>query len=124
MDKTARINHSVFNDEASPLFTREQASDTIIFNAFSTMQTNTPVWLPAAGKRICLTAVQTSAPAAITVTLSRAGNASFLSIVLTTALATYSESFPSPVRFAADEIISLTTTAEGTVNITLIGYEV
>ncbi|QDR81171.1 hypothetical protein [Sporomusa termitida] len=124
MKNKTRTNYNVFNYATRPLFTQEHASDIILFNAFSAIQTNNPLWIPATGKKICLTAVQTSAPAGLTVTLSRTGNQPFLSIVLTAALATYSESFPSPVRFAPDEIISLTTDTAGTMYITLVGYEV
>lgn len=124
MDNDTRVNNNVFNEEINPLFTREQASDTILFNTFSTVQTNTPLWTPAAGKRICLTALQTSAPAALTVTLNRAGSTPFLLIVLTSALAAYSESFSSPVRFLPDEAISLTTSTSGILSITLVGYEI
>ena len=124
MNKKPRTNYKVFNDELRPLYTREQTSSIIRFNTFSTLQTNTALWTPATGKRICLTALTASAPAAIVVTLSRAANAAFLVVVLTATLATYSESFPSPLTFAVNERIALTTSAQQTVNITLIGYEV
>lgn len=124
MDKRPRGNYKVFNDELSPLFTREQASNIIRFNTFATVQTNTTLWTPATGKRICLTAMGTSSLVALVVTLNRAGNAPFLSIVLTTTLAAYSASFPSPVIFAVNESISLATNASGTMSIALIGYEV
>lgn len=124
MDIHSRANYKVFNDEQSPLFTREQTSNIIRFSTYSTAQTNAPLWTPAAGKRICLTAVEISAQAVMVVTLTRTGSSPFLTIVLTTTQATFSESFASPIIFAADEIISLTTNASGTMTITLIGYEV
>lgn len=124
MDYKTRINNNVFNDETRPLFTQEYASDIILYNTYSTVQNNSPIWIPAAGKRICLTAIQTSSLLALTLTLNRAGNEPFLSIVLTATLATYGESFSSPLRFEPDEIISLTTSNVGTMNITLMGYEV
>ncbi len=124
MDNKPRANYKVFNDERSPLFTREQASNILRFNTFSTAQANTSLWTPASGKKICLTAITASSLAALVVTLNRAGNAPFLSLVLTTAQATYSESFASPVIFAANESISLTTNVAGTMSITLIGYEI
>ncbi len=124
MDKKPRTNYKVFNDELRPLYTREQASNVIRFNTYSTIQTNTAIWTPATGKRICLTALAASAPAAMVITLSRAANASFLVIVLTATLATFSESFSSPLIFAVNERISLTTTVQQTVNITSMGYEV
>ncbi|WP_312563300.1 hypothetical protein [Anaerospora sp.] len=124
MDKKIRANYKVFNDEVRPLFTREQTSNTILYNTFSTAQTNTALWTPAAGKRICLTAIEASSLAALVITLTRTGNAPFLSVVLTTTMSAFSESFPSPVIFAANERISLSTNASGTMYITLIGYEV
>jgi len=124
MDNKIRANYKVFNDEVRPLFTREQTSNIILYNTFSTAQTNTVLWTPVTGKRICLTAVEASSLAALVVTLTRAGNAPFLSVALTTTMAAFSESFPSPVIFSANERISLTTSAAGTMYITLIGYEV
>jgi hypothetical protein len=123
MKNKTRLNNNVFNYEATPLFTREYASDIILFNTFSTLQNNTPIWIPATGKRIFLTAIQASSLAALIVTLGRASNAPFLSVNLTTSFATYSESFSSPIKFAANEIISLSTNTAGTINITLLGYE-
>lgn len=124
MDKKIRTNYKVFNDEVRPLFTREQTSNIVLYNTFATAQTNAALWTPAAGKRICLTAIEASSLAALVVTLSRTGNAPFLSVVLTTTVSAFSESFPSPVIFSANERISLTTNASGTMYITLIGYEV
>lgn len=124
MDKKIRTNYKVFNDEVRPLFTREQTSNIVLYNTFATAQTNTPLWTPATGKRICLTAIEASSLAALVVTLTRTGNAPFLSVVLTTTVSAFSESFPSPVIFSANERISLTTNASGTMYITLIGYEV
>ena len=124
MDIHSRANYKVFNDEQSPLFTREQVSNIIRFSTYSEAQQNTHLWTPAADKRICLTAVEVSAQAAMVATLTRTGDSPFLTIVLTTTQATFSESFASPVIFAADEIISLTTNVSGAMTITLIGYEV
>lgn len=124
MDKKIRTNYKVFNDEVRPLFTREQTSNIVLYNTFATAQTNTALWTPAAGKRICLTAIEASSLAALVVTLTRTGNAPFLSVVLTTTVSAFSESFPSPVIFSANERISLTTNTSGTMYITLIGYEV
>jgi hypothetical protein len=123
MKNKNRLNNNVFNYEATPLFTREYASDIILYNTFSTLQNNTPIWIPATGKRIFLTAIQASSLAALIVKLSRASNATFLSVNLTTSFATYSESFSSPIKFAPNEIISLSTNTAGTINITLLGYE-
>ncbi len=109
---------------SSPLLTLEYPSDIIMFHTFSTIQSNTPIWTPGSGKSIFLTALEASAPAALIVTLNRASNAPFMSIVLTATLATYGESFPSAIRFEPDEAISLTTSAAGTINITLFGYEI
>ncbi len=124
MSKKYRLNNNVFNYEANPLFTREYASNIVLFNTYSTAQTNTTLWTPATGKRIYLTAVEAASLAAITVSLKRAGSQTFLSIVLTATFTTFGESFSSPVKFAANEAISLTTSASGTMYITLIGYEV
>lgn len=124
MDKKIRANYKVFNDEVRPLFTREQTSNIALYNTFATVQTNTALWTPATGKRICLTAIEASSLAALVVTLTRTGNAPFLSVVLTTTVSAFSESFPSPFIFSTNERISLTTNASGTMYITLIGYEV
>lgn len=113
----------VFNLEDNPLWTREYPSDTILFQSFSTIQTNTPIWTPDSGKSIFLTSLQVSAPAPLAINLNRGGNLPFMSIILTNTLATYGESFPSPIRFNQDEVISITTTTAGPINITLLGYE-
>lgn len=123
MKNKLRTNYKVFNDVAGPLFTREQPSNLIKFNTFSTAQTTTVLWTPGAGKKIYLTALETSAIATLVVTLNRSGNTPFLSIVLTAEMSTFGESFPSPVIFSTDENITLTTSTSGTMNITLIGYE-
>ncbi len=124
MEKKYRLNNVVFNYEGRPLFTRENASNKILFNTFSTMQSNTPIWTPATGKGIFLTAIQASSVSALTITLSRGGNSPFLSIILTSSFANFSQSFSSPVKFAQNEVISLSTSVAGTIYITLLGYEV
>ncbi|WP_312813752.1 hypothetical protein [Sedimentibacter sp.] len=122
MGVNTKLMSIVFNLE-DPLLTREYPSDIVLFRTFTTLQTNTPIWTPGAGKSIYLTALQSSAPAPMVVQLSRGSNDTFMSIALTTALATYGLSFPSPVEFNPDEVISVTTGSAGTVNITLLGYE-
>lgn len=122
MSNNTKLMSIVFNLE-DPLFTREYPSDIVLFQTFTTLQTNTPIWTPGSDKSIFLTALQISAPAPMVVQLNRGGNASFMSIALTNTLATYGISFPSPIKFNPDEIISVTTSIAGTVNITLLGYE-
>jgi len=123
MKSKISLNDNVFNSPKNPLFTREHASDRIIYNTFSTVQTNTPLWTPSAGKKIFLTAMQISALSPLTVTFEKANNEPFMSIVMTAEMATYSETFSSPVVFDVNEAISISTNAAGTVNITLFGYE-
>ena len=122
MGVNTKLMSIVFNLE-DPLLTREYPSDIVLFRAFTTLQTNTPVWTPDTGKSIYLTALQVSAPAPLVVQLSRGNNEDFMSIALTNTLATYGLSFPSPIEFNPDEVISVTTDSAGTVNITLLGYE-
>lgn len=122
MSNNTKLMSIVFNLE-DPLFTREYPSDIVLFQTFTTLQTNTPMWIPGSDKSIFLTALQISAPAPLVVQLNRGSNASFMSIALTNTLATYGISFPSPIKFNPDEIISVTTSIAGTVNITLLGYE-
>lgn len=122
MDNNTRLMSIVFNlDE--PLLIREYPSDIVLFNTFSTIQTNTTIWTPSSDKSIFLTALQISSSVPLTITLNREGNAPFMSIILTSSLASYGESFPSPIKFMPDEVISITTSAIGTTNITLLGYE-
>lgn len=122
MSSNAKLMSIVFNLE-DPLFTREYPSDIVLFRTFTTLQTNTPVWTPGTDKSIFLTALQASAPAPLVVQLNRGNNATFMSIALTNTLATYGISFTSPIEFNPDEIISITTSIAGTINITLLGYE-
>lgn len=122
MDNNTKLMSIVFNLE-DPLLTREYPSDIVLFRTFTVLQTNTPIWTPGADKSIFLTALQVSAPAPLAVQLNRGNNAAFMSIALTNTLATYGISFPSPIEFNPNEIISITTSIAGTVNITLLGYE-
>lgn len=122
MDNNTKLMSIVFNlDE--PLIIREYPSDIVLFNTFSTIQTNRPIWTPATATSIFLTAFQVSASVPIVITLNRENNTPFMSIILTDTLASYGESFPSPIKFEPDEIISVTTDVIGTTNITLFGYE-
>lgn len=123
MDNNTKLMSIVFNSPTDPLFTREYASNIVLFQTFSTIQSNVPIWTPSSGKRIFLTSLQVSASVPLVIKLNRGSNATFMSIILTSTLATYGESFPSPIQFNIDEAISMTTNATGTVNITLIGYE-
>ncbi|EHQ90644.1 hypothetical protein [Desulfosporosinus youngiae] len=106
-----------------PLVTREYPSDIVFFRTFTTAQTNTTIWTPASGQSIFMTAWQVSASVPVVIQLNRGSNSVFMSIMLTSSLATCSESFLSPIRFNPDEAVSVTTSAAGTVNVTLIGYE-
>ena len=122
MSNNTKLMSIVFNLE-DPLLTREYPSDIVLFQTFTTLQTNTPIWTPGTDKSIFLTALQVSAPAPLVVQLNRGNNAAFMSIALSSSLATYGISFSSPIEFNPDEIISITTNIAGTVNITLLGYE-
>lgn len=122
MDNT-KLMSIVFNFEENPLVTRGYASDIVLFQNFSTVQTNTVLWTPDTGKSIFLTALQISAAIPVAVQLNRGSNSPFLSVILTSALATYGESFPSPIKLNPNEGITVTTNAAGSVNISLIGYE-
>lgn len=122
MGDNTKLMSIVFNLE-DPLLTREYPSDIVLFQTFTTLQTNTPIWTPDTDKSIFLTALQVSAPAPVVVQLNRGSNAAFMSMTLTSTLATYGMSFSSPIEFNPDETISVTTDIAGTVNITLLGYE-
>lgn len=122
MNNNTKLMSIVLNLDV-PLSTIEYPSDIVMFHTFSTAQTNTTIWTPDSGKGIFLTAFQVSASVPMVINLNREGNVPFMSTILTATLATYGESFPSPIEFIADEAISITTNATGTTNITLIGYE-
>ncbi|SHN75179.1 hypothetical protein [Desulfitobacterium chlororespirans] len=122
MGDNTKLMSIVFSLE-DPLITREYPSNIVLFRTFTSAQTNTALWTPASGKSVFMTALQVSASVPVTIQLNRGSNAAFMSIMLTSALATYGASFPSPVQLNQDEAISVTTSAAGTVNITLMGYE-
>lgn len=124
MDNNTKLMSIVLNLEGDLFLTREYASDIIIFRTFSSVQTNAPIWTPASGKSIFLTALQVSASSPAIITLNRENNNPFISIILTNTLATYSESFSSPIRFKLDEGITITSNTTETINITLLGYEI
>lgn len=115
-------NSIIFSDNNLPV---AQTSATIIkYNLFSAIQTNTVLWTPATGKKIYLTSIVTSSLITLNVNFERASNVVFL-VGSITALAPlpYVVSFFSPIRFNTNESISVTTSAIGAVNITLMGYE-
>lgn len=122
MGDNTKLMSIVFSLE-DPLITREYSSNIVLFRTFTSAQTNTVIWTPASGKSVLMTALQASASVPVTIQLNRGSNAAFMSIMLTSTLATYGASFPSPVQFNQNEVISVTTNAAGTVAITLIGYE-
>lgn len=122
MNNNTKLMSIVFNlDE--PLLVREYSSDIVLFNTFSTVQNNRPIWTPSLGKSIFLTGFQTSSSVPLVIKLNREGNTPFISIILTSSLASYGQSFPSPIEFMPDEAISITSNVAGTMNITLLGYE-
>ena len=53
MDNNTKLMSIVFNLE-EPLFTREYPSDIILFNTFSSIQTNTTIWTPESSMSIFL----------------------------------------------------------------------
>lgn len=116
-------NSNVF--AANTLPTIEMASNIIRYNSFSTSQTNTVLWTPAAGKSIYLTGISMTTLVSLNATLQRAGNAPFLAVQFSSllSLAPYNISFSSPIKFNVNESISITTSAVGTFNVTLFGYE-
>lgn len=122
MGDYTKLMSIVFNID-EPLLTRDYPSDIVKYNTFTTVQTNTPLWTPGSGKSIFLTAMQVSVSGAVDIQLNRGGNNPFMTLILTNNLATFSESFPSPISFNVDEGISLTTNVATTVHITLFGYE-
>lgn len=91
MDNNTKLMSIVFNlDE--PLFVREYPSDIVLFNTFSTIQTNTPIWVPKPNKSVFLTAVQATAPLPISIILSD-GEDNFLSLRITEPFCTVSQRF-------------------------------
>ena len=122
MADNTRLMSLVFNID-DPINTREYPSDIIKFRTFSTIQTNVNIWTPLSGKSIFLTALQVSSTTPVTITLGRTANTVFMSMVLTSTLTSYGESFSSPIKFNVDEIISFSTTVAATATITLFGYE-
>lgn len=115
-------NNLIFVSSNLPV--AEIPSIIIKYNSFSTSQTNTVLWTPASGKSIYLTSIAICSLITINVSLQRASNVVFL-VAGFSALSPlpYTTSFFSPIKFNSNESISITTSAVGTVHITLFGYE-
>ncbi|WP_312701807.1 hypothetical protein [Sedimentibacter sp.] len=110
MGVNTKLMSIVFNLE-DPLLTREYPSDIVLFRTFTTLQTNTPIWTPDAGKSIYLTSVQVSAPLAASILFSD-DNMDFLSLRITQPFGTVSRVFPSEYRLTAGNPLKLSTSDE------------
>jgi len=110
MGVNTKLMSIVFNLE-DPLLTREYPSDIVLFRTFTTLQTNTPIWTPDAGKSIYLTSVQVSAPLAASILFSD-DIMDFLSLRITQPFGTVSRVFPSEYRLTAGNPLKLSTSDE------------
>ena len=110
MGVNTKLMSIVFNLE-DPLLTREYPSDIVLFRTFTTLQTNTPIWTPDAGKSIYLTSVQVSAPLAASILFSD-DDMDFLSLRITQPFGTVSRVFPSEYRLTAGNPLKLSTSDE------------
>jgi len=110
MGVNTKLMSIVFNLE-DPLLTREYPSDIVLFRTFTTLQTNTPIWTPDAGKSIYLTSVQVSGPLAASILLSD-DDTDFLSLRITQPFSTVNQVFPSEYRLTAGNPLKLSTSDE------------
>lgn len=98
----------------------EMPSTIIKYSSFSTIQSHTVLWTPAAGKRIYLTAIDISPAAAVIINLEKSNNSVFLAIQFVGNILPYDRSFSSPVILSG---INISITTAILVNITLYGFE-
>ncbi|ACL20244.1 hypothetical protein Dhaf_2211 [Desulfitobacterium hafniense DCB-2] len=89
----------------------EKSSSTIKYDRFGVLPTRQGLWTPAAGKSICLTAVQGTAPLAVSILLSD-GSDDFLSLRITTPFSTVNQNFPSPYQLKANNTLMVRTSDE------------
>lgn len=89
----------------------EKSSSTIKCDRFGVLPTRQGLWTPAAGKSICLTAVQGTAPLAVSILLSD-GSDDFLSLRITAPFSTASQNFPSPYQLNTDATLMVRTSDE------------
>lgn len=92
---------------------------------FTTQQTETPVWTPAAGYRVVLRGmhIQNGQALAVTVTF-KFGSDTFLKAYLLSDMHPHHIRFDPPIYGAPDESVKVTTSAPVTVAITLVGNEI
>lgn len=89
----------------------EKSSPVIKYDRFGVQPTRQGVWTPAAGKSIYLTAVQGTAPLAVSILLSE-GSDDFLSLRITAPFSTINRSFPSPYQLKANSTLMVRTSDE------------
>lgn len=93
------------------LLVMEEGSDLVKYHSFGVQATKDAIWMPAAEKSIFLTAVQVSAPLAISIILSD-GNSSFLALRVTEPFTTISQYFTSACKLQTDNPLMISTSDE------------
>lgn len=89
----------------------EKSSNMIKYDSFGVLTTKKNLWSPETQKSVCLTAVQVSAPLAVSILLSD-GNDDFLSLRITEPFSTVSQNFHSPYQLRPNNALMVRTADE------------
>jgi hypothetical protein len=104
-------NNSILQNNQQILITMEESSDTIKYQSFSILSTKENIWTPGTQKSIFLTAVQVSAPLAVSILLSD-GDDNFLSLRITKPFSTVSQHFSSAYKLKINNSLMVSTSDE------------
>lgn len=128
MKQIVKRNNSILQNNQQILSSKEESSDIIKYHSFGILGSKETIWIPEMDKSIFLTAVQVSAPLAISVLLSE-GNNSFLSLRITEPFTTVSQHFSSAYKLGINNGLMIGTSDEetkcntfGAINSTQIDY--
>lgn len=112
MKQVIRGSNTMLQNGQQALIIREKGTNITKYYTFNILPVEEPIWTPESQKSIFLTAVQASAPLAVTILLSSGLGNIFYSLRITEPFATVSQYFPSPYRLQQDNAILVSTSDE------------
>lgn len=115
------------NTQGVPI-ARKRSSNIIKYDTFTTLSSGKALWTPESGKSVFLTAVQVSAPQAVSIILSEDNN-DFLTLTISEQQRSLAKRFPSPYKLLPDHSLMVRTANEeikcatsGAVNASQVAY--
>lgn len=104
-------DNSILQDNQQTLLVLEESSDIVKYHSLGIQTTKDAIWMPGAQKSIFLTAVQVSAPLAVSILLSD-GNNNFLALRVTEPFSTISQYFTSACKLQTNNPLMISTSDE------------